>query len=261
MQGGVDGAAGSVDRALEILELVASRGGLTNSEISRRLGIPKSSASYILRALERRGYLRRDAESGRYRIGLKVLALTHGVLSDAGLREAALPVLRALTDRTGLTSHLAVLDHDEVVYIEKVEAPGFVKVDTWPGRRASLHATSLGKAIAAHLPPAQVQALVSQAGLARLTERTITSLPKLLRELEATRERGYAFDDEENAIGIRCIAAPVLGGDGRVVGAVNVTGTTSQIDAGAVARLGEQLLTEARAISAQLGYRARGQAG
>jgi IclR family KDG regulon transcriptional repressor len=253
-----DGAAGSVERALDIVELIAEHaGGMTNSEISRRLGIPKSSASYILRVLERRGYLRRDEASAKYRLGLRVLALGKGVLAGLDAREAALPALRRLVEASGLTSHFAVLDHNEVVYIEKVEAPGFVKVDTWPGRRSGIHATSVGKAIAAHLAHDQVQALVSQGGLQKLTARTVTSLPKLLRELEATRARGFAVDDEENAIGIRCVAAPVFDGRGAVVGAINVTGTTAQIDERTIPGLGELVMAEARTVSQLLGFRSR----
>src|SRR5437899_11590449 len=100
------------ERSLLILEGVAKRrDGLTNSEISRKLGMPKSSASYILRALERRGYLRRHHETGKYRPGLKVLSLSREVLSGFDTGEVARPVLRGLVDRTHLTTHLAILDH------------------------------------------------------------------------------------------------------------------------------------------------------
>src|SRR5713226_4211716 len=141
----------AVERALAILESIAQRhDGLTNSQISGRLGIPKSSASYILRTLERRGYLRRESETGKYRLGLKVLSLGRGVLAGLNIGEAALPVLRALVERTQLTAHLAVLDHGEAVYIEKVDAPGFIKMNTWVGRRMFIHSTSVGKVLMAH---------------------------------------------------------------------------------------------------------------
>src|SRR5262245_62132272 len=108
----------SVERALSILEAVGQRpAGMTNSEISRRLDMPKSSASYILRVLERRGYLQRDGESGRYRLGLSLLALAQGVQAGQDVREVALPILRQLADRCRLSAHLGVVDRGEAVYV------------------------------------------------------------------------------------------------------------------------------------------------
>ena len=145
--------ATAVERALNILENVAHRrDGLTNSEISRKLAIPKSSASCILRTLERRGYLRRDAETGHYKLGLKILSLGGDAQSNLDIADLAPPFMRSLVERVQLTAHLAVLDQGEAVYIEKVEAPGFFKVNTWVGRRMYLHSTSVGKALLAWLP-------------------------------------------------------------------------------------------------------------
>src|SRR2546430_14621813 len=115
--------ATAVERTLNILEAAAHRrDGLTNSEISRKLGLPKSSASYILRALERRGYLRRDAESGRYQLGLKILSLGRDVQATLDIADIAQPFMCALVERVHLTSHLALLDQGEAVYVEKVDA-------------------------------------------------------------------------------------------------------------------------------------------
>ena len=148
-----EGPSTAVDRAITILEAAAERrDGLTNSEISRKLEIPKSSASYILRTLERRGFLRRDRETGRYRLGLKVLSLGRDVLASLNIGEIAQPFMAGLVERVHMTSHLAALDHGEAVYVEKVEAPGFFKVNTWVGRRMFVHSTSVGKALVAWMP-------------------------------------------------------------------------------------------------------------
>ena len=142
----------AVERALAILEAVANRAdGLTNAEISRKLNIPKSSASYILRTLENNGYLRRDGETAHYRVGVKVLSLSRSALSGLDVRDVAIPFMRDIVDSTRLTCHLAILDGSSAVYVEKVEAPGFLKVDTWVGRRMLVHTTSVGKALAAYL--------------------------------------------------------------------------------------------------------------
>src|ERR1700731_5289447 len=187
--------ATAVERALNILENVAHRrDGLTNSEISRKLSIPKSSASYILRTLEKRSYLRREAQTGRYRLGLKILRLGGDAQANLDIADVALPFMRSLVERIHLTVHLAVLDQGEAVYIEKVEAPGFFKVNTWVGRRMFLHSTSVGKCLLAWLPKQEVETIAKQQGLKKRTPETITTIAKLLADLELVREQGYAVD-------------------------------------------------------------------
>src|SRR6266849_5672522 len=218
--------ATAVERALNILEAAAQRReGLTNSEISRKLGIPKSSASYILRTLEKRGYLRREAETGRYRLGLKILSLGGDVQSNLDIADVALPFMRSIVEKIHLTVHLAVLDQGEAVYIEKVEAPGFFKVNTWVGRRMFLHSTSVGKCLLAWLPKHEVETIAKQQGLKRRTPETITSIAKLLADLERVKQSGYAVDDEENSLGARCLGAPIFDAMGNVTAALGASGT------------------------------------
>jgi IclR family transcriptional regulator, KDG regulon repressor len=245
--------ATAVERALNILEAAAHRrDGLTNSEISRKLGIPKSSASYILRTLERRGYLRREAESGRYRLGLKILSLGGDAQANLDIAEVALPFMRALVEKIHMTVHLAVLDQGEAVYIEKVEAPGFFKVNTWIGRRMFLHSTSVGKCLLAWLPKHEIETLVKQQGLKKRTPKTITSITKLITDLERTKTEGYAVDDEENSLGARCLGAPVFDVTGNVVAALGTSGTVTQVDEHNMPRIAEALKDTARRISRQL---------
>jgi DNA-binding IclR family transcriptional regulator len=253
--------ATAVERTIAILETVAAHhSGLSNAEISRQLRIPKSTASYMLRALERHSYIRRDADSGKYRLGLKVLSLGRGALSGMDVRELALPHMRHLCEHTGISTHLAILDGTQAIYVEKVEAPGFIKMDTWIGRRMEVYSTSVGKALVAHLPPEKVQAILRERGLKRRTRTTITSPAKFLRELEAVRRLGYSEDREENNYGVRCVAAPIFRSTGEVEAAINVTGTTQQITAESLPRIVEAVKEAARRISTGLGYRALRQA-
>src|SRR5262249_45275297 len=160
--------------------------------------MPKSSASYILRVLERRGYLRRNGETNKYRLGLKVLSLGRGALNGLDIRELALTALQQLTERSQLTAHLAILEQGEAVYIAKVEAPGFVRMNTWIGRHMPIHCTSVGKALVAWRPEAEVKALLKERGMEKRTSKTIVVWAKYLQELAHVREQGYAVDDEEN---------------------------------------------------------------
>ncbi len=253
-------AAGSpstaVERTVLILEAVGERAaGLSNADISRRLRIPKSSASYILRTLEKHGYVRRDRQSGKYRLGLKVLNLGRGALSGVDVREVALPLMRQLVEHTHITTHLAILDGAQAVYVERVEAPGFIKMDTWVGRRMEVYSTSVGKALVAHLPLEQVQAILRERPLKKRTPFTITTPGRFMRELEEVRERGYSLDNEENSVGVRCVAAPIFNAAGEVEAAINITGTAQQVNREALPRIIDHVKETARRISSQLGFR------
>ena len=245
--------ATAVERALNILEAAAQRrDGLTNAEISRKLGIPKSSASYILRTLEKRSYLRRELETGRYRLGLKILSLGGDAQANLDIADVALPFMRMLSEKIRMTVHLAVLDQGEAVYIEKVEAPGFFKVNTWVGRRMFLHSTSVGKCLLAWLPKNEVETIVKQQGLKKRTPKTISSMSKLLADLEHVKHSGYAVDDEENSVGARCLGAPIFDNSGIVTAALGASGTLTQTDEAGMPRIIEALKEAARRISRQL---------
>ena len=252
-----DSPSAAVERALAMLEAAAqATEGLSNAEISRKLNIPKSSASYILRTLETQGYLTRDAESGKYRVGLKILSLSRGALGGRDVRGVALPIMRHLTHQTGLTCHLAVLDGPDAVYIEKVEPEGFIRMDTWVGRRMRVHATSVGKALVAYIPQEQLERILRQSGMEKRTPKTITTLPRLLKELEKVRTQGCAIDDEENNLGARCVGAPIFDERGSIEASLGLSGTTQQVSPQTMPRILEALKDAARHISMGMGYRA-----
>ena len=247
----------AVERALAMLEAIAQDSdGLSNAEISRTLQIPKSSASYILRTLEKQGYLNRDPESAKYRVGLKILSLSRGALSGLDVREVALPVMRHLMEKTNLTCHLAILDGPDAVYIEKVEPQGFIRMDTWVGRRMRVHATSVGKALVAYIPQERLEKILAERGMEKRTAKTITTLPRLLKSLEKVREQGYAVDDEENNLGARCLGAPIFNQDGTIEASLGLSGTINQVNPQTMPRIVEHLRDAARHVSMQLGYRA-----
>jgi DNA-binding IclR family transcriptional regulator len=246
----------AVERTLLILETVAQRaGGMSNADVNRKLKIPKSSASYILRTLEQRGYLRRDRDDGKYRLGMKILSLSRAALSGVDIREVALPVMRHLVEQIHLTTHLAILDHEEAVYVEKVEAPSFIKMDTWIGRRMEVHSTAVGKALLAYLDAGERETILRHRGMKKLTPHTITSVAKLMKEFDRVRQLGYSVDDEENSLGARCVGAPIFNSEGRVEASIGSTGTITAVPRDAVPRLAETVKDAARRISHLIGYR------
>lgn len=243
----------ALERALAILELLArSHSGLTFSQISRKLDFPKSSIYCLLLTFEREGYLRRIPSTGKYLCGMKLVSIANMALDGIVLREQATLFLRALLERTGLTVHMAVLERGEATLIAKAGVPGAPRVATWIGKRLDLHCTSLGKCLIAWLPPDEVERLMSEHGMLRHNENTISSLPKLLRELGRTRDQGYAVDDEEEELGMRCIGAPVFDPEGHVTAAVSISGNVERIYEGNCTELAGCVRHTAAQISNQL---------
>jgi IclR family KDG regulon transcriptional repressor len=223
----------AVVRTLDILEAISGRhGGVTNAFLSRRLGIPKSSASSILRILQGRGYLSRYSDSGRYKLGPNLLTLGRRVLETSDIRDLALPFMRALVDQVDLTCHLAILGHHDVVHFEKIVSQRYFRMDKTRavGERVPLHSSSVGKALLAYWPRPALDAVLPYLDLHKFGPRTITTLPRLLAKLEEVRKQGYAVDDEECRPGWRCVGAPIFDPMGRSTVAVCLTGTVAELD-------------------------------
>lgn len=247
------GGVPALERALTVLEALAqSRKGYSVSELSRRLALPKSSVHLILRTLERRGYLQKQAAGGRYRFGLKLISLSRTALDGVELREEARPALAALARATGLTVHMGVLERSEIVVIERLESASPIRVVSWVGRRMDLNSTAIGKALIAYLPDDEFEAQVRPSQLARRNDRTIATMAALRKELERVRQLGYAMCDEEDEVGVRCVGAPVLNGNGHALAAISVAGTTHQIPPERIPELGGQVRDAAADISARV---------
>jgi DNA-binding IclR family transcriptional regulator len=241
--------ATSVERTLAVLEcLESSRRGLNISEISRKLGIPKSSTHVIVITLERLGYVQKRADSINYTLGLRAYGLGLGMMKNLSVADVALPHMRALVDQIHLPAHLAVPDGEQGVYIQKVDAPGLIKIDTYVGRRMDLHCTGVGKIILAYGPPDILELMLAKAVYIRHTKNTITSPKMMQREIGKIRRFGYAFDDEEEELAVRCVAVPVLHPSGRFAAALSVSGTTEQIPLVAIESIASRLKQTAAAM-------------
>jgi DNA-binding IclR family transcriptional regulator len=245
----------SVDRVLAVLELLArSRRGFSISEISRSLSLPKSSTYLTLSTLAHRGYLQKNPQTGKYCFGMKLVSLSRSVLENLDLREEARPRLISLMQETGLTVHLAVLERNEAVIIDRVEPSGTTKMADWIGRGLDVNCSGVGKALIAFLPENDFDHQISAKAWAKHNENTIVSIRALKRELAKVRELGYALDDEEDEIGVRCVGAPVFGKKQSVVAAISVAGTTSEIPIERVPTLAGMVKKVAADISSHLAY-------
>jgi DNA-binding IclR family transcriptional regulator len=245
----------SIERALSVLECLAqAKRGFSLSEIGRTLRIPKSSAHLILSTLERRGFLQKNAKTGRYCFGLQLVSLSRSALENLDMRDEAKPFLYSLMQESGLTVHMAVLERDEAVIIEKVEAPGLVRLASWIGRRLDVNCTGVGKVLLAFLPDDELDYLLKTKEFARHNSRTIISKSALRRELKRIKQAGYSFDNQEDEPGVCCIGAPVFDQNGKAVAAISVAGIASKIAPDRVPILARLVTRVAGSISARLGY-------
>jgi DNA-binding IclR family transcriptional regulator len=243
----------SLDKALCILELLTrSRAGLTLPDLVEQSGMAKSSAHYLLVTLERRGYVHRNERAGRYQLGMKLFSLANSALNGLGLRQKSAPHLAALRIKTGLTVHFAILEQNEAVLISKHDGQSGPKLATWVGKRMDLHCTGLGKALIAYLPASEVDDIVQARGLGRHNENTISNPKRFREELERVTRMGYALDDEEDELGMRCIGVPVFGRSGRPVAAISIAGTTSEIVPENIASLVADLKRTAARVGAAI---------
>ncbi|MGN6522099.1 MAG: IclR family transcriptional regulator [Actinomycetes bacterium] len=242
------GAVQSIQRAFDLLEAAAAAGGrVTLSDLATATGLAPGTIHRLLGTLVSLGYMRQLPDR-RYALGFRLVPL--GEAAESLLGPATRPVLAGLVAELGESANLAVLDGDLVAYIGQVPSPRSMRMFTEVGRRVHPHCTGVGKALLARLPEQQVRAILERVGMPASTERTVTEVDALLAELAATRDRGYAIDDGEQEIGVRCLAMAVPTDTARI--AISVSGPeqrmTGDFDQRAVAALSRACETLAAAL-------------
>lgn len=253
MEGSSKSLVPSLKRGLKVLELLAkSTAGLSLSQVTRQLSLPKSSVHCLLRTFENAGYVYRDAVCGKYRLSLNICNLARHALEGISLRDQAKPFLRKLAERTGLTVHLAVLEQGSCILIDKVPPPSVSRIHSWIGKQLGLHCTAVGKVLLAYSNERDAGQLISDEGLIRYNNNTICSVRQLRNELKSIRLRGYALDDEEEEIGFRCIGAPIFNGNREAIAALSVVGDANQISDETFPYLQKEVVSTAERVSAQL---------
>lgn len=247
------GEVGVLNKTLDILEALSSTDGLTVAELSSASGVNKAAAYRILTTLERRGYAVRGAdEVRRYSLGPAFRALTRDSHSPGDLLATARPHLRRLWEEYDETVNLGVLSQGQVLYLDILESDQGLRTTVDVGSHDDLHSTALGKAMLAALSPSDAEDLLSRAKRVAKTSHTVTAIPRLMEEIEATRQRGFALDDEENEPGARCVAAAVVDGRGRPLGALSLSGPAWRIDDTMVDKIGRRLRAAADEVAAQM---------
>lgn len=246
----------SVERAFQILERVSlAKNGVGVTELATELNMYKSTIHRVLTTLTHLGYVEQNPETGRYKLGYKLLDISSRLLDNLDVRREAIPFLQELADETNEVVHLVVLNKGEVVYIEKVEGSETIRMHSRVGNRAPVHCTGVGKAILAYLPQEQVREIIRHYGLKPHTPYTLATIPDLMDNLDLIRKRGYALDLEENEIGISCIAVPIWDHTGAVVASISVSGPTIRMQPERLEQLADKVRDVGLRISQRLGYR------
>ncbi|TDF95758.1 IclR family transcriptional regulator [Paenibacillus piri] len=246
----------SLDRALNILDLFDEQTKeLKITEISSRIGLHKSTVHSLLKTLQLHGYIDQDIESGKYRLGLKLVEKGQQLLQSMDIRGTARKHMTLLSAQTGQTTHLVILDGKEGVYIDKVEGDKAAIRYSRIGGRVPLHSSAVGKALTAFRSAPEIEELLKGYRYVRQTASTIGDKESFLQELDGVRRQGYAVDDQENEPGVRCAAAPIFNHAGDVAASMSVSTMISVVDDGQFARCIELLKLETAQISQALGFK------
>jgi DNA-binding IclR family transcriptional regulator len=246
----------SVEKALDVLEAMQDADERTLQDVAQRSGLPKSSCFRFLSTLEARGYVERGTADKRYRLTLKLVEISQRLISQNPVRRRAMPQMYLLSEKFGETVNLAVLSGGDVLYIETVESHRPFRVTESPGGRSPVYLTALGKAMAAHLSQGDLGRLLERQSFHGQTPHTITSRDQFLECLEQVRRTGYALDNEESELGVRCVAAPILGPGGYPVAAVSISSPAARLELTEFETVATAVAVACRTISEQIGYRA-----
>lgn len=234
----------SLARAMQVLECFSvEEPELGISEIAKRLGTQKSTIFNILNTFQKTGYVCQNPKTNKYYLSVKILHLGYIVNHHMGLRDVFAPYLAQIAEGTNEVCYFGMLDNNEVLYIESAHPAGQHQARNILGERAPLHCTGLGKVMLAHLPPEEIEKILS-GELKPFTPYTLCDPDAMRAQLEEIRVNGYAVDNMEHEFGVRCVAVPVFNAAGKVFAAVSVSGPSLRFDQATIAQHA-QLITQA----------------
>jgi IclR family acetate operon transcriptional repressor len=243
----------SVDRMAAVLQALETASEQPLEQVARATGLNDSTALRYLLSLSRHGFVERDEDTGLFRLGLGLFRLGTLAMDSRDILSLADPVMAALQKQFGESVNLAVYQQDKVVLIRVLGRPDSMRKEGKAGEIDPWHATSLGKAILAALPPDEARDILMGVTLQGYTPNTKTDLADLTRELNSTRQQGYSVDDEEVVEGLRCVGAAVLGHKGQVQYALSLSGPKSRMTYSRIQEIGNVLIESAAALSSRLG--------
>ncbi|MET1122741.1 IclR family transcriptional regulator [Priestia megaterium] len=244
----------SVDRALAILGIVSQHNQIGITDICKALDLNKTTVYRLLSTLMNNGYIEQVKGSNKYRCTFKLFEMGNKRIQDLDLLEEAKPALEKLADLTKETVHLVVEEGTEIVYIHKVESTNTIRMHTWVGKKNPMYRTAVGKAILAFSDKEKAIDIWNKSEIVQNTPYTITNINDFLEQLVLVRKNGYAIDNEETEIGIRCVAAPILDFSKNVIGALSISIPTIRFPENEIEIYGNHVKKCSEVISKKLGY-------
>ncbi len=247
------GTLQSLDRALGTLSAVARFERSTLSDLSRETGIPTATTHRILTTLSNRGYVSFDDERQEWMIGIEAYRTGASYLKRSSVVELGRPIMRKLMQETGETANMAMPDGADVVFVSQIETSNPIRAFFPPGSRTPMYASGTGKALLAAMRPRVLDKALSATTFEAFTERTHAKVETLLRDLDAIRERGWSYDEEERYSGMSCIGAAIYNEQNEPCAGVSVSGPTARFRSSATNRVGELVATAAKEITLAVG--------
>ncbi len=244
----------SLVRAIRILEAFGHNEKMGITEISKKLDLPKSTTHDIVNTLTHEGFLEKDENNNRYRLGLKLFELGNRARANLEIRKIATPYLKELNEYFDETVHLTILDNYEVLYVECFESTKRLRTYSVIGVRAPLHCTAVGKAIMAFQPEKEIIKVIEEKGLQRFTPNTIIKKESLMKELYKIREIGYAVDNMEHEEGVRCVGAPIWNHSGIVFASISLSGPSQRLGLEKISAVAGRVMRVANEISRKMGF-------
>ena len=244
----------SIDKAFDILEVLSDeKNELGITEIATKIGLPKSTAYRIISTMVNRGYVNKSG-NGTYRIGMKLIEAVSCYINSLELQTESRPYIAKITSELGLTSHLGVLDGDQVMYIEKMDIFSNVRMYSQIGARVHSYPCSLGKCLLSNYSAEDVRRIMKNCSFIKFTNKTIGSVDELITELDKVRICGWAIDDEESEVGHRCIGAPIYDYRGDIIAAISASGSTNVFTKDRIEPVSKYVMEQALGISKSMGY-------
>lgn len=246
----------SVDRALKLLEVLSKyEDGLGLMELSQQANLTKSTTHRLLHTLVENNYVKQGEENGPYRLTFKMFRLGANTVEKMDILKLSKPYLQKLKDEFGEVIHLVIRDDQEIVYIDKVETDHTIRMYSNIGKRGTLYSTSVGKAILAYQEDEELRKLWETLTIEEKTPYTITTWSKFLKEIQTIREAGYALDQEENELGVKCIGVALLDYTGTPIGAISVSGPIQRMTEDKIQQIVIEILRIKKEISKELGFK------
>lgn len=248
----------SVDRALSIVELISNyEEGLGITEIGEKLDLHKSTVHRLLQTLIYKDFVIQDENTKNYMISFKLYEIGQNKVENLDVLKESKDHIKKLVNKVNETVHLVVRDEDYVAYIDKVESDNTISMSSKIGRRSPMYCTSVGKVILANSTEEDIKNVWENTEIVKYTKNTIVNYEDFLKELKRVKDTGYALDDEENELGVRCIGAPIFNRFGEVEAAISASGPIMRMTKARINEIKKDVLETAENIGEKLGYKSK----